>query len=398
MVRKNTRIGAALALLLGGLAACDGGSSSQGNQFFDDVLPTDKDGFNGGLVGRIISTYDDKPIQMDLASGVVSEVPIDTIQDWLARNDVGASSASDSSYFGVGGVSSSQYVQTVTECIPRDDNPLDYHACVAIYGADFSKLRNFRINDRELKLASKLSPTGQFLAFGEYYTYAGYKYASLHLLNLQGLSYRASRDLEVDESPNRSRAGASPIAWTPEESLVYTVPSDDRVVLYFTHPGTLTVANSIRLPALYKGEVSSLDVSPDGSKLLMGYRPFEGILASGVLLLDLNTLNITVPAVVQSEVGIVPLGDNIKGSIRAPRWSPDGQWIMVVQGRDEYFGPGVATSKRLFAVPANKSRTVLTTESPTDAIAIKVNYPDKSGFTESWSADTGYEIQYDWVN
>lgn len=418
MDRRRFFSATTLALLLLTLTACGGSSSGDNDVVVDsgsgeesvepgdstDQLPTDDSiespnttGFNGGLVGRVITTYDNKPVQLDLASGLMTEVPVDTIQDWLASNEVDPISVfSERSYFGVGGVASTQYIQSVTKCLPQEDSPLDYHACVAVYGADYQRVHNVLIRDRELYYAPKLSPTGRYLAFSEFWSFAGNRSAAIFLLDLEGLSYEDSLQIDLD---GKIKAAASPLDWAPDGSLVYTVPSDDSVVIYFTEPGSLELANSIRLPALYQGEVESLDVSPDGTKLLVGYVPDGGIRKGGILLIDLETYGISVPAVVESEVGIVPLGDNIKGSIRSPRWSPDGQWIMMIQGRGNYFGPGVSTAAHLYAVPASKSRTVLTMESPTEAILINVQYPDRSDqLSDSWLANEGWEFYYDWVN
>ena len=144
------------------------------------------------------------------------------------------------------------------------------------------------------------------------------------------------------------------MTWTPNDELIYTVPSEDRVIVYITEPGSLDVARTVRLPSSYAGQVKTLDASPDGSKLLMGYVPPFGVRVSGVLLLDLATLQITVPAIVESEIDIVPLGDDIKGRITAPTWSPDGEWILLTEGSGEFFGTGVATSEQMYAVPAKK--------------------------------------------
>lgn len=355
--------------------------------------------FNGGLTGRLLAVYKDKPVQIDLSTGLVSYMPIESIQDWLTDNghSVNTHSASNKSHFEAGGPSSSQYVQTVPQCFRDEENLRFYDSCFAIYDAGYQRLNNVRIRDREIALAAKLSPSGRYVAFNEYFTIPGTKqWSDILLMELAGLSYVDTLELDID---NSAEASDSPLAWTPNDELVFTVPSDDRVVVYITSPGSLDIANTITLPASYQGEVMSLDVSPDGTRLLMGYNPSKGPYFGGVLLLDLNTLEIFVPAIVPSEVNQVPLGDNIKGNLLAPRWSPDGQWIMVIEGDTIFNDTAVNRPTYIYAVPANKSRTVLTADEPTDAILITLEYPDKPGLlTNSWRGEDYVYHHYDWVD
>jgi len=348
---------------------------------------------NGGLTGRILSTFRDEPGQMDLSTGVITALPIDSIQDWLARNNF---RSDRESYFGSGGTDSSQYIQTVPKCIRRP-RTLSFDSCIAIYSLNFEKTQQFRLSDIELSGQASLSPSGKFIAANEYNPLGGYRSSEIVLVDLADKSIVEIFGIDLGEQGSQQyrRSSNTPLAWTPNGALVYTAPSEDRVIVYITKPDSLEIVESIALPALYSGTVTSLDVSPDGSKLLMGYNPRNGLNYGGVLLLDFETLSISVPAIVPSEVDIVPLGDNIKGYIRTPRWSPDGQWIMVVEGVGAYFDFNIATYEYLYAVPADKVRTVLTTDSPTDAILIKMEHPDSHrGLIDAWLGD---DSSYDWV-
>ncbi len=387
------------------VSACGGGNDVDGQQGVISEQPSNggssqpvqsTGGFNGGLTGRIITTYKDEPVQLDLSSGLMTKLPVDTIQDWLARN---GHDSDTNSYFGAGGISSAQYIQTVPECFRDEETLRDYDSCIATYDDNFVKLEQIRLTDIELTLPAHLSPSGQFVAFNEYHSFAGIRWSNLLLMDVAGKSIVDSFAIDVGESgPRYVQADPSPIAWAPDDALIYTVPSDDRVVVYITKPGSLELDNTITLPSSYQGEVVSLDVSPDGSKLLIGYNPSQGVFLGGVLLLDLESLQVFVPAIVPAEVDIVPLGDDIKGYIRTPRWSADGQWIMVRQGRGSFLDTSVSTTEHLYAVPANKSRTVLTMESPTEAVLINVEYPDRPGqLTNAWLGDDIYESDFDWV-
>lgn len=73
--------------------------------------------------------------------------------------------------------------------------------------------------------------------------------------------------------------------------------------------------------------------------------------------------------------------------------------IEVYESLATGLGGAFATSTRLFAVPANKSRTVLMVDSPNDAVFIQSQSPREPGALEStWNADDYIEPHYDWVN
>lgn len=130
-------------------------------------------------------------------------------------------------------------------------------------------------------------------------------------MEIKNASYKETSVINIEGGDRYVRAGPSPLDWTPNEELVYTVPSDTGIVVYVTKLGSQEVANTISLPDTYKGNVTSLDVSPDGSNLLMGYNPKQGPYRSGVLLLDMQTLQVLLPTVVPSEA------NNIQGYIRS---------------------------------------------------------------------------------
>lgn len=395
------------------IAACDGGGDPVLTQADPQTTSQDSQNtpstsgnpsINGGLTGRLLTTHEGRPIQIDISSGAVSDVPIDSLNDWLSRQGLEANS--DTAYLVSGNESSGRYVETINECrfVSQDvaGHTIDgyYDTCVSIYNnQDYQTIRRVRINDRQLSGPAKLSPSGQYLAMNDYFWPSCCRRSTILLMDVAQSTLEVTDSFTVNMGEVEDVVGESPLDWTPNNELVYSLPSDSKAAVYITKPGSLEVAMTIRLPATYQGDIYSLDVSPSGTQVLIGYNPRQGPYLAGVLLLDLDTLNLSVPAVVPSEANIVPLVDNIQGFIRNPRWSPDGEWILVVNGQSTLttgLGAAFTTDPNLYAVPARSSHTVLTTEQQTEAVLISTANPsDPQGVP-----DTEYRgnVYLEWVN
>ncbi|NMB55958.1 MAG: hypothetical protein GYA15_14790 [Leptolinea sp.] len=121
-------------------------------------------------------------------------------------------------------------------------------------------------------------------------------------------------------------------AWSPDGTRLAFVEDifEDEVVsstLYVVDlvSGTITEPFKDILPQIELGEP---DWSPNGRKIILGARLSGGPIGRQLWLLDLEGLEAT------------PLTGDLSRMQAAPKWSPDGQWIVFQQSR-----PGVTGSK-----------------------------------------------------
>ena len=306
-----------------------------------------------------------------------------------------------------------QYVHTIRDCEVRSSGIEAYNSCITISDTAGNLVRAIVFDDKAFELPPKLSPSGKYVAYNDFDRECCHRTSWLYIDLVADVSTVDSFEIDIegigviDGGPGDyngvGRYGSSsesPMDWLPNDQLVYTVPSDFEVIIYITKPGSLDIAKKITVPDLYQGDVESLDVSPDGTQLLIGYDSPKGLWNKGVLLLDLDTLDITVPAIDPGDAGKIPLGDDMEGYVYAPRWSPDGKWIMVLSGQHIVAvgaaGAAFISDLTMYAVPADKSYTVLTQDEPTEAIAIRLVRPDKpeEGPVSTFHSGSYYE----WVD
>lgn len=358
--------------------------------------------FNNGLSGRVVTSYRDLPVELNLATGLHRNLPIKTIQDELAEQNLTIHGVSE--YF-TSNVTGTGYVQTVQDCYDTEPGA-DDDSCVAVYNSRFERLTVFRTPGIRISGAAKLSRSGKYIAFNEFGIGVLSRYSILRIVDVSARSIVDTYVIPIDTSARNISADESPLTWGPNDELMFSVPSDERVTIYMTNPVSWAVARTVNLPASYRGEAESLSLNLDGTKLLIGYEPEDGLGVGSVLLLDLDTLDVTVPVVDARDAATVPLRDEVSGNILSPGWSPDGQYIMVVKksaGGSPIFDvngdvSAIAASNELYAVPANASRTVINGDQPSRAIVIRTQDPSNGQVDTFFRGDLATDIPYfDWV-
>lgn len=386
------------------ISSCDSGDALQGG--LNDPIGPSAGLLNGGLIGRVITSDKDlQPIEIDLATGTTRFLPINTIQDGLPDENWGRG---ELQAFFSANLSGSHYVQSIVDC--RYDNNAGfndlyrYDSCMAVYNEDLRRVFFAAIENTQIDGAIKVSRSGKYVAYNEFERISSSgPFSILNIADVTTNTNIESYDIPIED---RSEAGASAFAWGPGDILVYSVPSDERISLYITNPVSWAPARTINLSANRQGNVSSLEFSPDGSKVLIGYDP-PGVFSASVLLLDLDTLDVTVPVVDNRDVNTIPLIDDVKGNLVSPRWSPDGRHIMLVSERSGA-GPiidvptGEATvipaTNVLYAVPSDALRTVVNGSEPTEAITITARRVTGGDLTASFQGNLTFTYPYyDWI-
>ena len=383
------------------LTACGGSddSTSEGSlagnagSSVDDSSVNDGS-LNGGLTGRLVMSNSDLlPIEIDLSTGESRLLPIRTLQGSFP--DENLEDGLKVGYF-TGSVNGSGYVQSIEKCI---DNEI---SCVATYDGSFNRTGIARLTNVEIDGAAKVSRSGAYVAYTEFFNVTD-PFLSLKIVDVVAVT-------TIDEFQPTfaipSDADNSPFAWGPNDILAYSVPSDERVSIRITDPLSWTPFRTINLDSRLQGDITSLEFSPDGSKILIGYDP-PGILSASVSILDLETLAITVPVVEVGDVNTIPLLDDVESFLVSPRWSPDGRHIMVLSVKsgagpiiDATTGGAtvIAGSEVLWAVPADGIRTVINGDQPTAAIAIAARRVTGGDLTTIYQGATALTFPYfDWV-
>lgn len=346
-VDKQNSLIASLLLLL---QACDGNSDG-------DLI--DSGNVNPQLSGRIFvensaGTYG-KILTLD--TGEYGDIP--GMEEWSMNDD----------YTGVAFVTvfpsynGLEVVETVQNCQERTKGNLYNDDCVIIRNKEGAIQVGFRIPE-EIKDAARLSYDGRYVAFS--YNEDDDNNMSLRIHDRMG-KVTSINNLYQQFPDSRDDPEFD---WLPDGRLVYAVEQ----TIYITAPYD---ADGTRLITFVEeqGEPRELAVSPDGKKLVFAMR------TGGSLVRNVGTvwvLSIDDPSDVH-ELAIVPRDDT--PSVTDPVWSPDGRWIMVVEGRFNAISgippldhPGVDTAPILYAVPSDGIRVKLSETEATTAIPVLSNW------------------------
>ena len=386
----------ALALSVVG---CGGGSSG------DSGLPSGDPGattepstqtpasgsFNGGLTGRLITSIDGESMSIDLATGQSSPLALNLVKDIIANSDTLEFEDVDDVIFASDQTANAALIQTYARCIKEDPGFVE-NGCYAVYNSDLSQLGTVsRINSTELDwgVGARLSRSKQRVVTVDYdrASREADDKAHIEIWNLASSESEMLLTLEVNFSFGADRSGAPAVEWGLNDELIYTNADTNPPTIFITEPGTYDVARTIRLPSRYQGIVSRLDLSPDGTKLLIEYERFGFVSGAFPIILDLQSLSITIPAIAESDT--VPLGDEGTSMTRIRGWSPDGNWILlehlVRMGLEQVpggFTPVPISSRLIVAVPATSVNAVLSSNPATmssDVVPLQFFEPDASG-------------------
>ena len=403
-VARRKPLGLTILFALLSLVLISCGGSSSGDDGFPGVGSADDGGgsvgpvstgngsFNGGLTGRIATSRRGRPMEFDLATGSSRFLPVLTVQETLIAD--GDGDRTIATY--MTGTKEGGYVQTGDQCyfnpgdignaiVPSEDS------CYAIFNSSFQRTAFVRTRTVEISGAVKLSPSGRYVVFSDLYGFSGERASDTRVLTADNPNSINLVELYTHSVPtNFGSSAETATAWGPNDELAMgVIGTNGRVQIRLTNPTTLEIDLNISLPPEYQSRIRSLDFSPDGRQLVMD-------IGGAIEHLDLDTLIVT------------RLATRTIGSLNAPRWSPDGQWIMFVHQTsapapvlDINFQATVfPSSQSLYAIPADPSRQVLIGGDTLDgAVLIQSEIVDTPGqFSTRYPGDTALDVPYfDWL-
>lgn len=326
--------------------------------------------FNGGLTGTLMSTNSDSTSSRssyDFSTGRYSPyVTLYDIQNGLKEHGFELNRSFSMISFNRAAPNTG-FIQTYPECVRTgtiSEFNITDRGCVVVYNPD-ATVRGSLVTFNILHSPAKLSPDGRFIVMNDWYE-GDYEPASSYL------EIHPSNDpKEITHSiklpATKYNNGKSVAEWGASGEIYYANSADDTATIYVTAPYTLDTVQTIELTG-YPGQIETLDISPDGGRLLIGYDPaaLNAVSTGSVFILDLATLKLTVPAIDYLDSGQRPLGDDVEGYLRHPAWSPDGKWILLLHGHnvatvvptlDPYIYDPLQISDvpvvRMYAVPAD---------------------------------------------
>jgi Tol biopolymer transport system component len=255
-----------------------------------------------------------------------------------------------------------EVVETVSGC---EDNGHSLYKddCVIVHGSDGASLMKLTAFE-DIEGPARLSFDRQYIAFA--YDYRGQDNISLTIADRAGQLVSHNNiftQIDSDDDPE--------FDWLPDGRLVYMVDQTIYITAPYDAHGTPLITFTEE-----QGEPQEPAVSPDGKRLA-----FE-LKTGGSLTMQETTvwvMSLDDPSDLH-QLAVVPGNDT--PSVSHPIWSPDGNWIMVIEGlaytaedpiHTEPGGTELVFSK-LYAVPSDGIQVELTQTSPTTAIPVLSNW------------------------
>jgi len=300
---------------------------------------------NGTIKGRVLLGNDGWVL--DLTTGLYSKIK--GMELWGSdRPDylgIAQASAFPVAYSGL------EIIETVRDCRNIIDKTSNSN-CIKIYNQDGDILEHLNYNGRIITDA-KPSRNAQYIALARQYGDLG----SNSLLEIHDRSGSLVSSSVVEDN----RASIT-IDWLPDNILVYTFKQS----IFMTTALSTTGIEIFSFP-LEQGTPDKIAASPDGLQLAFQLRTNGSFVADHghiwVINIDGSGLR---------QLTNVPDDDN--PVVNYPAWSPDGHWILVVEGR--YKGSnGTGGPGTLYAVPSDGEKVLLTIDSSTSAKPI-LSYND----------------------
>ncbi|MBX2879516.1 MAG: hypothetical protein KTR32_06250 [Granulosicoccus sp.] len=361
-------------------------------------------GFNGGLTGRLITTFEFQPYEFNLATGASTQLPVTTNKEYL--DSIGEGSAvRDWNYFSANANAAAQgFVETTYDCFAAPTG-----GCLAIFNSNYELLDRVSVRERYLEEPARLSRSGTHVVMSDmdpFYNETSY----ILMMNVD--TRTVSDSIELDhEIASRGEYPQHPVLeWGVNDEVYYAVPADKRPTVYITEPGSLETSRTISLPESYNGYINSMSLHPDGSQLLLEYRANinETDPGSIIMVLDLNSLLLRIPAVNQADSATIPIGENFQSQFVQPMWSPDGQYIAFVNlffigslGNPAGGDTQELSGDRIVAVPADSERVIVnaTSEAPqSPAFVLQFSNPrSPDQLSARWYGDDFNDSNIDWI-
>lgn len=328
----------AVSLLLTIMLTGCGGSSSTDFSPSDDPsgTPQNQNGVNGNLAGSIAAGYSSNIVtNRDLYTGVSTTLPFEVIKS-VVENDPELDFAATTNHITMSdGTANAAFVQTYMRCIDVDTLGSRGNACYTLYGSDLAPVSTQRLNFLELDVPLRLSRSQKYILANDYTRARDAEDMNIHLSILDAISSDSILTIPIRaarEFGNEKRLGRASAEWGLQDEIIYTDARDQPPVVYITKPLSAEVAQRIRLPSQYRGLINKMHLSPDGTMLLLDYaRETDGAGGGSFpIILDLNTLDVRIPAVHSLDADSIPVGDQSgTGTLVTQGWSPDSRWILL---------------------------------------------------------------------
>ncbi len=367
-------------------------------------------GLDSNLTGKIITTYQFKPYEFDLATGAGRELPINSNMEYLDSLNDGENHVAYS-YFSVTG--NQGYVETSYSCLSGPDR-----SCVSVYNSNFQTVKRV-VTERYLQSPAKLSSSGQFVVMSDMDLYYN-DYSTVLIMDVTSGNVTDSIDIDHELASRGKLSGHPVVEWGMNDEVIFSVPADDSPTVYVTMPGTTTVDRTISLPSSYTGVITSLDLHPDGTQLLLGYEGNTDALVGRnglVLVLDLDDLSLRIPAVNQADSQRMPIGENFVSQYVNPMWSPDGTQIMLLNMANiggtaltpdtiyvdgvQVVNPDIAIGNNLVVLPSDADHLVVNASYEpyvAPASVVQLADPTDSGrLSTRWQGDTFKGGHISWI-
>ncbi|ASJ70487.1 hypothetical protein [Granulosicoccus antarcticus] len=409
------------SLLLGCLLilGCDDSSDGKPNEISDDSPGESTSGeVNGGLSGKIISTYRFRPYQFDLASGAATEISLfstyDLIED-LEANSGGDKPSAEYNYFTASSNPANQgYVEVLYDCYRGPTR-----SCVSIYDENFIAVRRI-VTEAWYQKPAKLSDSGKYVVMSDRYG----TFNDIALIQIMDVSLgRVADSIEMPDvsKDDDKRADHAVTEWGINDELIFSIPSDERPTIYVTAPGTTEIERKITLPRSFSGFVRSLDMHPDGEQLLIGYGGnTDGLVEQNglALVLNLSDLSVRIPAIDYADANRSPIGENFKSQFINPIWSPDGTQIMILNlfsiggsaltpsviyaDGTTVVNPYLVINDNLIVIPAGSDRLVINNADDTYSDSVKIAVfedvvDSRRRLSTRWRGDQFKEEFFSWI-
>jgi hypothetical protein len=296
------------------LNACGGGAGGGTSS----NPPSQSDNINGGLSGKLFMGADGKIL--DISTGKYSFIPG---VDWEGTSN--NNYLSDVKFTAFSSFDGATFLVTVDRCAEASDTSNSYYRllhddCLEIRNSDGQLIGE---NSRgrmmsNIKEGAKLSRDGNYLAF--FYTDDRLSLPNDELY-IFDTSFNLVRQAEMPVKFGRS------FDWTNNGEIVYSTDQ----TLYITPPyeltGTPIVSFKNEMDDIYPYPLH-IAVSPDGTKVaFVLIYSFEALQRTGIG--DIWIINID-----GSDLHRLVHVDESDGSpyMISPTWSPDGQYIMFMEG------------------------------------------------------------------